>query len=131
MRTARAGSQSLMDSDAAWPDVPQAHAAIERVAACAIHPCFEYKGLGNEEDKSGSSSGIDSGGMSAAWAQMTPVGTWRSMDEKENTPKAEVKITEAGWRGHGQGRGPAAQGRGPMRCAPSARTSSRTSPWWA
>ena len=36
------------------------------------------------------------GGMSAAWAQMSPVGTWRSMDEKENTPKAQVKITEAG-----------------------------------
>lgn len=36
------------------------------------------------------------GSMSAAWAQMSPVGTWRSMDEKENTPKAQVKITEAG-----------------------------------
>ena len=36
------------------------------------------------------------GGMSTALAQMSPVGTWRSMDEKENTPKAQVKITEAG-----------------------------------
>ena len=36
------------------------------------------------------------GGMSAAWAQMTPVGVWRSIDEKEGTPKAEVNITEAG-----------------------------------
>ena len=35
------------------------------------------------------------GGMSTALAQMSPVGTWRSMDEKENTPKAQVKITEA------------------------------------
>lgn len=34
-------------------------------------------------------------GMSAAWAQMSPVGTWRSMDEKENTPKAQVRVTEA------------------------------------
>ncbi|MEG0677499.1 MAG: DUF2147 domain-containing protein, partial [Comamonas sp.] len=32
----------------------------------------------------------------SAWAQMTPVGTWRSMDEKENTPKAQVKISESG-----------------------------------
>lgn len=36
------------------------------------------------------------GSLSAAWAQMSPVGTWRSMDEKENTPKAQVKISEAG-----------------------------------
>ena len=35
------------------------------------------------------------GSMSTAWAQMSPVGPWRSMDEKENTPKAQVKITEA------------------------------------
>jgi hypothetical protein len=48
---------------------------------------FEYKGLGNEEDKSGSSSCIGSGGMSAAWAQMSPVGTWRSMDEKKTRPR--------------------------------------------
>lgn len=32
----------------------------------------------------------------SAWAQMTPVGVWRSMDEKLNTPKAEVRITETG-----------------------------------
>ena len=34
-------------------------------------------------------------GMSTALAQMTPVGVWRSIDEKEGTPKAEVRITEA------------------------------------
>ena len=34
------------------------------------------------------------GGMSTALAQMTPVGVWRSIDEKEGTPKAEVRITE-------------------------------------
>ena len=34
-------------------------------------------------------------GMSTAFAQMTPVGVWRSIDEKEGTPKAEVRITEA------------------------------------
>ena len=33
-------------------------------------------------------------GMSTAFAQMTPVGVWRSIDEKEGTPKAEVRITE-------------------------------------
>ena len=36
------------------------------------------------------------GGMSTALAQMTPVGVWRSIDEKEGTPKAEVNITETG-----------------------------------
>ena len=36
------------------------------------------------------------GGWSTAWAQMTPVGVWRSIDEKEGTPKAEVNITETG-----------------------------------
>ena len=34
-------------------------------------------------------------GMSTALAQMTPVGVWRSIDEKEGTPKAEGRITEA------------------------------------
>lgn len=33
-------------------------------------------------------------GVSTAFAQMTPVGVWRSIDEKEGTPKAEVLITE-------------------------------------
>ena len=27
-------------------------------------------------------------------AQMTPVGVWRSFDEKTNEPKSEVRITE-------------------------------------
>ena len=36
------------------------------------------------------------GGMTAAWAQMTPVGLWRSMDDKSGEAKSEIRITEAG-----------------------------------
>lgn len=35
------------------------------------------------------------GGMSAAWAQMTPVGVWRSIDDKSGEPKSEIRITES------------------------------------
>lgn len=34
------------------------------------------------------------GGMSAAWAQMTPVGTWRSVDDKTGEAKSEIQITD-------------------------------------
>lgn len=34
------------------------------------------------------------GGASAAWAQMSPVGLWRNVDDKTGEPKAEVRITE-------------------------------------
>jgi uncharacterized protein (DUF2147 family) len=30
----------------------------------------------------------------SAFAQMTPVGTWRSIDDKTGEPKAEIRITE-------------------------------------
>lgn len=30
----------------------------------------------------------------AAWAQMTPVGTWRSIDDSTGEPKAQVVITD-------------------------------------
>ena len=34
----------------------------------------------------------------AAWAQMTPVGTWRSIDDSTGEPKAQVVITaRSGW----------------------------------
>lgn len=36
------------------------------------------------------------GGITAAWAQMTPVGLWRSMDDKSGEAKSEIRITEAG-----------------------------------
>ena len=36
------------------------------------------------------------GGVSAAWAQMTPVGTWRSVDDKTGEAKSEIQITENG-----------------------------------
>jgi uncharacterized protein (DUF2147 family) len=29
-----------------------------------------------------------------AWAQMTPVGVWRSIDDKTGEPKAEIRIAE-------------------------------------
>ena len=29
-----------------------------------------------------------------AWAQMSPVGTWNSIDDKTREPKAEIRITE-------------------------------------
>ncbi|WP_024538951.1 DUF2147 domain-containing protein [Comamonas badia] len=29
-----------------------------------------------------------------AWAQMTPVGTWNSIDDKTNQPKAEIQIVD-------------------------------------
>ncbi|MGB3071262.1 MAG: DUF2147 domain-containing protein [Ottowia sp.] len=32
----------------------------------------------------------------AAWAQMTPVGTWRSIDDSTGEPKAQVVIADAG-----------------------------------
>ena len=32
--------------------------------------------------------------MGAAWAQMTPVGLWRNIDDKSGQAKAEVRITE-------------------------------------
>ncbi|MDB5896909.1 MAG: hypothetical protein JWP41_511, partial [Ramlibacter sp.] len=32
----------------------------------------------------------------AALAQSTPVGTWRSVDDKTGEPKAEIRIVEAG-----------------------------------
>ena len=34
------------------------------------------------------------GGMSAAWAQMTPVGTWRSVDDKTGEAKSEIQISD-------------------------------------
>lgn len=34
-------------------------------------------------------------GITAAWAQMTPVGLWRSMDDKSGEAKSEIRITEA------------------------------------
>ena len=33
-------------------------------------------------------------GMSAAWAQMSPVGTWRSVDDKTGEAKSEIQITD-------------------------------------
>lgn len=36
------------------------------------------------------------GSITAAWAQMTPVGLWRSMDDKSGEAKSEIRITEAG-----------------------------------
>ncbi|RYF06825.1 MAG: DUF2147 domain-containing protein [Comamonadaceae bacterium] len=30
------------------------------------------------------------------WAQMTPVGTWRSIDDKTGEAKAEIRLTESG-----------------------------------
>lgn len=33
---------------------------------------------------------------SASWAQMTPLGTWRSIDDSTGAPKAQVVIAEAG-----------------------------------
>ena len=35
------------------------------------------------------------GGITGAWAQMTPVGLWRSMDDKSGEAKSEIRITEA------------------------------------
>lgn len=32
--------------------------------------------------------------MSAAWAQMTPVGTWRSVDDKTGEAKSEIQISD-------------------------------------
>lgn len=32
----------------------------------------------------------------AAWAQMTPVGTWRSIDDSTGEAKAEIRISETG-----------------------------------
>lgn len=32
----------------------------------------------------------------AAWSQMTPVGSWRSIDDKSGEAKAEIRITESG-----------------------------------
>ena len=34
------------------------------------------------------------GGISAAWAQMTPVGTWRSVDDKTGEAKSEIQISD-------------------------------------
>jgi len=34
-------------------------------------------------------------GGSAAWAQATPVGTWRNIDDKTGEAKAEIRIVEA------------------------------------
>ena len=34
------------------------------------------------------------GGMSAAWAQMTPVGTWHSVDDKTGEAKSEIQISD-------------------------------------
>ncbi|MBS7777050.1 MAG: DUF2147 domain-containing protein [Comamonas sp.] len=31
-----------------------------------------------------------------AWAQMTPVGLWKSVDDKTGEPKSEIRITEQG-----------------------------------
>lgn len=31
-----------------------------------------------------------------AWAQMSPVGTWESFDDKTHAPKAQIVISEAG-----------------------------------
>ncbi|QXL83536.1 DUF2147 domain-containing protein [Comamonas sp. NLF-1-9] len=31
-----------------------------------------------------------------AWAQMTPVGTWNSIDDKTGQPKAEIRIVDQG-----------------------------------
>ena len=33
-------------------------------------------------------------GISAAWAQMTPVGTWRSVDDKTGEAKSEIQISD-------------------------------------
>ena len=33
--------------------------------------------------------------MAQAWAQMTPVGLWKSFDEKTGEAKSEIRITEA------------------------------------
>jgi uncharacterized protein (DUF2147 family) len=35
-------------------------------------------------------------GATSAMAQMTPVGVWRSIDDKSGEAKAEIRITEAG-----------------------------------
>lgn len=35
-------------------------------------------------------------GCSAAFAQMTPIGTWHSVDDKTGEPKAEIRIAESG-----------------------------------
>jgi len=32
----------------------------------------------------------------SAWAQMTPVGTWQSIDDQTNQPRTEVVISEQG-----------------------------------
>ena len=32
----------------------------------------------------------------SAWAQVTPVGTWRSIDDKTGEAKAEIRVTESG-----------------------------------
>ncbi len=34
--------------------------------------------------------------IGAAWAQTTPVGLWRNIDDKTGEAKAEIRITEAG-----------------------------------
>ena len=39
---------------------------------------------------------------SAAFAQMTPVGTWRSIDDKTGEPKAQIRITDNGGRLNGR-----------------------------
>ncbi|MDM0011133.1 DUF2147 domain-containing protein [Variovorax sp. J22P168] len=39
---------------------------------------------------------VMAGGATAAMAQMTPVGTWRSVDDKTNESKAEIRIVESG-----------------------------------
>lgn len=33
-------------------------------------------------------------GLSSAWAQMTPVGTWRSVDDKTGEAKSEIRIND-------------------------------------
>ncbi|WP_370679863.1 DUF2147 domain-containing protein [Comamonas sp. GB3 AK4-5] len=42
------------------------------------------------------------GGMSAAWAEMTPVGTWRSVDDKTGEAKSEIQISESAGVVNGQ-----------------------------
>ncbi|MFD2754720.1 DUF2147 domain-containing protein [Comamonas terrae] len=35
-------------------------------------------------------------GATSAWAQMSPVGTWRSIDDKTGEAKSEIQITDNG-----------------------------------
>jgi uncharacterized protein (DUF2147 family) len=65
--------------------------------------------------------------VSAAFAQSSPVGLWRSIDDKSGEPKAEIRISEAGGALSGRIEKRLARTPSPMPSAKNARTSARAS----